>query len=545
MNNNLKIVAIIMVVVLGILPLGVDKIIIEQKIKEEQVTLLENGMKLTIKDKTGYFNTKRNYLFEINDLKKFEKFITKSYDLNKDTLQGKLSSIDGLVLKGIITNSNLLLSDPTISVQVEKVPTSIQEILQNNKSFAEFFKQFGFTIWVGEERSIKKLVLFDLNMKEKDLYIKSKDINYQSSKNKFHINIDDLTLEYTMDGLKQEIIYKGINFTFANTGKDKYTMSSNMKEGISNEIYDFDIAGYTNYLANQAKNQGQECGDINCLETTVNDIFNSEKHIIKVEVLQTQNNDPQAITQTYANIDFKKIAEKNQFTITALEEERGILYRIYYDNNGFALPNLYTTVINENTKSTIDLGNNKLNINSKGSYDKVSVKMKEFDFATNKISSSATIQDINTEPFSFLYKNKDKFDEWKNMGFIPLIGKAQEFINGGGKISIDMDVTNLYIKNKETKEEVNIAKTDLVFNTKFDKNDLSMLTFQTNYGKFLDITSKLTIDKKSYDKTIEKYPHLKQADDYAVTKNNSIIFDMKADFTNPNPEFYINNKKIN
>ena len=143
---NVKYLVIAGLVAAGIAstPLVISKTI-DSKIDENRVVLEKNGFKQEILSKQGYFESKRTFSLEVVDAQKardflLDKLVEKNaqYKVFAQSLKGGAkeeinNAFNGLTFKGEMTNSNLLPSDSKVSLALDKLPTSINKELNDNK----------------------------------------------------------------------------------------------------------------------------------------------------------------------------------------------------------------------------------------------------------------------------------------------------------------------------------------------------------------------------------------------------------------------------
>ena len=143
---NVKYLVIAGLVAAGIAstPLVISKTI-DSKIEENRVVLEKNGFKQEILSKQGYFESKRTFSLEVIDAQKardflLDKLVEKNaqYKVFAQSLKGGTkedinSAFNGLAFKGEMTNSNLLPSDSKVSLALDKLSTSINKELNDNK----------------------------------------------------------------------------------------------------------------------------------------------------------------------------------------------------------------------------------------------------------------------------------------------------------------------------------------------------------------------------------------------------------------------------
>lgn len=118
---------------------------IDSKIEENRVVLEKNGFKQDILSKSGYFESKRTFSLEVIDAQKardflLDKLVEKNaqykvfaQSLKSGTKEDINNAFNGLSFKGEMSNSNLLPSDSKVSLVLDKLPTSINKELTDNK----------------------------------------------------------------------------------------------------------------------------------------------------------------------------------------------------------------------------------------------------------------------------------------------------------------------------------------------------------------------------------------------------------------------------
>lgn len=143
---NVKYLVIAGLVAAGIAstPLVISKTI-DSKIEENRVVLEKNGFKQEMLSKQGYFESKRTFSLEVVDAQKardflLDKLVEKNaqykvfaQSLKNGTKEDINNALNGLTFKGEMTNSNLLAGDSKVSLALDKLPTSVNKELNDNK----------------------------------------------------------------------------------------------------------------------------------------------------------------------------------------------------------------------------------------------------------------------------------------------------------------------------------------------------------------------------------------------------------------------------
>lgn len=238
-NTKLLVAASAVVVALASAPMVISSSV-DKEIENSKILLEKNGFKQEVLSKSGYFSSQRTFTLEIVDAAKvrdylLEKLVEKNAQYKvfaqslKEVTPEEINSVfNGLKFRGDMTNSNLLPSESTMSLILDRLPHGMHAELTNNKELSSVLLPL-FT---------KGVFALDMSF---DTRQKLKNLKVRDMKEK--IKVEDVTLD--VDTANQVLslneeggIVKGkIGVQKQNIGlaSDVATLKSNLE----NFMYDF------------------------------------------------------------------------------------------------------------------------------------------------------------------------------------------------------------------------------------------------------------------------------------------------------------------
>lgn len=146
-NTKLLIAASAVVVALASAPMVISSSV-DKEIENSKTLLEKNGFKQEILSKSGYFTSQRTFTLEIVDAAKVRDYLlgklvekNAQYKVFAQSLQEvtpeEVNSVfNGLKFRGDMTNSNLLPSESTMSLILDRLPHAMHTELTNNKELS-------------------------------------------------------------------------------------------------------------------------------------------------------------------------------------------------------------------------------------------------------------------------------------------------------------------------------------------------------------------------------------------------------------------------
>lgn len=238
-NTKLLIAASAVVIALASAPTVVSSFV-DKEIENSKVLLEKNGFKQEILSKSGYFSSQRTFTLEVIDAAKVRDFLLEKlvernaqYKVFAQSLQEAApeevnSVFNGLKFRGDMTNSNLLPSESTMSLILDRLPHGMHSELTNDKELSSVLLPL-FT---------KGVFALDMSF---DTRQKLKSLKVRDMKEK--IKVDDVTLDvdttnHVLSLNEEGGVVKGkIGVQKQNIGvnSDVFALKSNLE----NFMYDF------------------------------------------------------------------------------------------------------------------------------------------------------------------------------------------------------------------------------------------------------------------------------------------------------------------
>lgn len=525
MNRKKFLLSFIVILVVAVIvwPIIISTFVVEPKVEAKKRLYHTYGMELVVSKKDGYFDAKSKFTITVKDKEKFLLFLSNTAKINKLILEDFLqedNDILGLQFGGEIGTKVWKPLDINVHISIKNFPLNETKLLK----YDDFIKTIGATFIFGLNDKLKKVVLDDINLKDKQLglnlmlsfvqpILKLDEINKLSFEKYMIRNIQlDKIIGLVSNNPEYNFQYKNnYNFKFTSTADDflyytKYTLKN--------------AENYTVYLAQKINQDAKECENIQCIKDVANEILEDEKHIDRFEIFL----DSRIIDGIKYNNHSGEI-----FEVIQKDESRNLEYRLTFAKDNFVLPNSEVKAAKNSSNMEMISDKKALTIKTGTQINNLNIKRSDFSLSAKLARIEAELNNIKSVPIKYLLENTDQLSSWEEDGYSPLIRHVIEIANYGGNMKYKMLFNDLQF----SKLGFTIKDLQIDANFVLAKNNYNILNVPDELLNYITVNINIKVDKESFEKYLKhSFNEYKNLQKVAKYDGDMVILDLKFNLRN-------------